>query len=140
MNIAIVLGNRMNDDATLSNIMIKRLNLTLEYIEKFHPDKVIVSGGIANPIAGVSEASGMKKWLVEHGIDEDLIILEDQSMTTGQNARFSVPIAKSFNPDIITVITSCDHHFSKYYSVAQIFNGEINDEKIRTLYYTDTTM
>ena len=30
MKIAIILGNRMNDDGTISNTMKKRLDLTLE--------------------------------------------------------------------------------------------------------------
>lgn len=137
MKVCIVLGNRMNDDATLSNKMIKRLELTLYYYNEYHPNKIIVSGGIANPVAGVSEASGMHKWLVEHGIPDEVIIEEGNSMTTVQNAKFSVPIAKSFNPDTIIVITSSDHHFSPYYSVAQVFNEQINDEKIKVFYLTD---
>lgn len=137
MNIAIILGNRMNDDGTLSSIMVKRLELALKYHEKYHPDKIIVSGGIANPVAGVSEASGMHKWLVAHGVDSNVIIEEDKSMTTRENAKFSIPIAKTFNPDTITVITTSDHHFSPYYSVAQVFNEQIDDETIDVFYLTD---
>ena len=140
MNIVIVLGNRINDDGSLSAIMQKRLKLTLEYYQNFKPDHIIVSGGLANEAAGITEAKAMKEYLVSHGIKDEVIILEDNSHTTVENAKFSVPIAKSFNPDLITVITTCDHHHKNYYSVADIFNSAINDEKIRALYYTDTNL
>ena len=137
MKIAIVLGNRMRDDGSLSDIMVKRLNLALKCDQEYHPDYFIVSGGVADEVAGVSEASGMKKWLVSHGMPEEKIIMEDQSHTTRENAIFSVPIAKKYHPDTIIVITSSDHYEVQSYSVVSLFNHEINDPKIISLYYTD---
>ena len=93
MKIAIILGNRMNDDGTISNTMKKRLDLTLELYNEYKPDKIIVSGGIANKVANISEASKMEEYLIEKGLDPELIIKEDNSMTTRENALYSVPIA-----------------------------------------------
>ena len=138
MKIAIVLGNRMNDDGSLSNIMIKRLNLTLKFDGLYHPDLIITSGGIANPIAGVAEGSAMKEWLIKHGIEERRIIAEVESHTTRENALFSVPIALQYHPDTIIVITSSDHYEARSYSVVSIFNNAINNQSIDTIFYTNS--
>ena len=90
MKIAIILGNRMNDDGTISNTMKKRLDLTLELYNEYKPDKIIVSGGIANKVANISEASKMEEYLIEKGLDPELIIKEDNSMTTRENALYSL--------------------------------------------------
>ena len=97
MKVAIILGNRMNDDGTISATMKKRLDLTIELFNELKPDKIIVSGGIANEVANVSEASKMEEYLLSKGIDKDLIIQENKSHTTRENALFSVPIAESLN-------------------------------------------
>lgn len=138
MKIAIVLGNRMNDDGSLSKIMIKRLLLTLKFDKVYHPDLIITSGGIANELAGVAEGAKMKEWLIEHGIEEERIIAEVESHTTRENAMYSVPIALSYHPDTIIVITSSDHYEARNYSVVSIFNNAINDDTIDTIFYTNS--
>ena len=140
MKIAIVLGNRMNDDGSLSEIMLKRLALTLKFDALYHPDLIITSGGIANPIAGVAEGAKMKEWLIEHGIEEKRIIAEVESHTTRENAQYSVPIALKFHPDTIIVITSSDHYEARNYSVVSIFNNAINDPNIDTIFYTNSAL
>ena len=140
MKIAIVLGNRMNDDGSLSTIMLKRLALTLKFDAMYHPDLIITSGGVANPVAGVAEGAKMKEWLIAHGIEEKRIIAEVESHTTRENALYSVPIALKYNPDTIIVITSSDHYEARSYSVVSIFNNAINDPKIDTIFYTNSEL
>ena len=50
----VVLGNYLNDDGTPSSYLIKRLSLTLDAYQKFHPNKIIVSGH--TPTALIDEA------------------------------------------------------------------------------------
>ena len=64
MEVAIVLGNRMNDDGSLSEIMKTRLALTLRLIAEHSPDKIILSGGPANPKANVTEAEAMERFQI----------------------------------------------------------------------------
>lgn len=111
--IAIVLGNRLNDDGTISKIQKERLEMVEEVEELFNPKYYILSGGLANKKAGITEAKAMYNYLEEKGIDKTKLILEDKSLTTIQNAANSVPIAKSLGADIILVITS-KYHFADY--------------------------
>ena len=60
MKALILLGNRMNDDGTLSAAMLERLALAEARYRKGDVDLIIVSGGLANPEAGVTEARAIR--------------------------------------------------------------------------------
>ena len=86
--IGIILGNRLNDDGSITKLMKHRLELALELEKNFDLDKIIVSGGIANKKANVSEASVMASYLIEKGISAEKIIIEDQSMSIISSGAF----------------------------------------------------
>ena len=119
--IFVVLGNYLNDDGTPSSYLIKRLSLTLDAYQKFYPNKIIVSGGVANKKAGVSEAKVMKDYLISKGIDESIIIEEDLSMSTRENAFNSMPIIEKLGEDEIVIISSIEHFVGQSYNVLKYF-------------------
>lgn len=137
MKVAIILGNRMNDDGTISATMKKRLDLTIELFNELKPDKIIVSGGIANEVANVSEASKMEEYLLSKGIDKDLIIQENKSHTTRENALFSVPIAESLNASTIIVCSTIEHFIDMPYNPVKLFNDALKNKDIRIMIYTN---
>lgn len=63
---------------------------------------IIVSGG-KGPGEDISEAEAMKKYLLDNGIDEASIIMEDKSENTMENLTFSKEImeAKGFNTAVV---------------------------------------
>ena len=69
MRIAVVLGNRINDDGSFTSIMVRRLELALELYNNEMVDKIICSGGYANPSVNCSEAEKMKEYLVRSSDD-----------------------------------------------------------------------
>ncbi|MBR2956447.1 MAG: hypothetical protein IKC54_04575 [Clostridia bacterium] len=78
MKVLVTLGNRMNDDGTLSNAMLDRLGKTLEVEKDF--DRIVVTGGIAydkNVMKGLREAC---EWIapmtVYPGEDELLALVQ----------------------------------------------------------------
>lgn len=121
MKALIVLGNRMNDDGSLSDKMLVRLRLAEERYGKGDIDAVIVSGGLANPAAGSTEASVMKRELVLRGIPEDKITEEDRSLTTAQNAEYSVPLARSMGADVVVLCSSREHICRWYLNPVRLF-------------------
>ena len=123
--VAIILGNRLNDDGSMSEIMRKRLTATLKLNEFFAPTKIILSGGVANPKVGVSEAEVMRDYLVSRGVDGDKLVLEDKSMTTKQNAEFSVPMAVSLGATEILLCTSTEHMGRKFLNPIRLFSKEL---------------
>ena len=125
MKVAVVLGNRLNDDKSITPVMEQRLMLTLKLIAEHDPDKIIVSGGVANPAAGVSEAEVMRDWLVGHGVDKDTIVLEDKSLTTKHNAQFSVPILVGLGAKTVILCTSEEHMKRWYLNPLKLFKKQL---------------
>lgn len=121
MKVFVLLGNRMNDDGTLSDLMKLRLNLAVKYYEENKPEKIIVSGGVANKKAGVAEADKMEEFLLNAGIPQEVIIKEDKSLTTKQNAEFSCPKAKEIGADTMVLCTSKEHMTRWYLNPVRLF-------------------
>lgn len=133
MLVAVVLGNRINDDGSMSELMLKRLCMTLRINELFAPDKIIVSGGIANKKVNVSEARIMYDFLVENGVPSDKIVKEDKSLTTKQNAEFSVPIAAELGATEILLCTSAEHMQRPYLNPIKLFKKQLEQYSEITL-------
>lgn len=121
----IVLGNRLNDDGSISAVMKKRLDMALRLDELFKPDIIIVSGGIANEKAQESEASKMREYLLNNGISFNKIIMEDKSLSTKQNAEYSVPIAAKLGATEILLCTSIEHMSRAYLNPLKLFQKEL---------------
>jgi uncharacterized SAM-binding protein YcdF (DUF218 family) len=83
----IVLGAQVKKEGP-SVVLKYRLDTAAEYLKENPDTKCIVSGGKgSNEI--VSEAEGMREYLVANGIGTERIILEDRSTDTDENIRFS---------------------------------------------------
>lgn len=129
----ITLGNRLNDNGSISEILKKRLELTIEAITIFNPNYIVLSGGVANKKAKISEAEAMKEILIKDGIDENLIILENKSKTTYENAEYSIPIVIEKGVSRIVIVTSIDHY---NHDLCQIFSKMIKNHSVELIFYT----
>lgn len=133
MLVAVVLGNRMNDDATPTQLMLKRMQLTMEMFVKFNPDKIILSGGLANKKAGITEAQFMRNYLIEKGIPAEILVEENNSLSTKQNAQFSVPMAVEMGADEVIVVTSSEHMSRPFLNPLKLFQKQLGGKNV-TLY------
>jgi uncharacterized SAM-binding protein YcdF (DUF218 family) len=134
--VAIILGNRVNDDGSITKIQEQRLEMALEIEKEFQPDYFILSGGSPNKKAGISEALGMYNYLVDKGFDKDKLILEDQSYSTKQNAEFSIPIAEKLGADIVIVCSSLYHFEDLQYHALESFINGVKKTKMTLMIYT----
>lgn len=71
--------------------LAKRLNKAYEYHLKNPEASIIVAGG-QGPQEDIPEALAMKRYLVDKGVPEEKIIMEDKSTSTIENFRFSYDI------------------------------------------------
>lgn len=126
MLVLVVLGHRINDDGGMSELMSVRMKITLSAIEKFRPDKIILSGGVANSNVDSSEAKMMYDFLKVHGVAEEIMVMEDKSMTTKQNAEFSVPIAFELGATELLLITSPEHMHRKLLNPIKLFEKQLS--------------
>lgn len=134
--IVIVLGNRLNDDGSISEIQKQRLQLALELEQLYNPDYFILSGGLANPAAGRTEAEAMYENLIKMGMNEEKLIKENDSLTTVQNAYYSAPIAKKLGAEQVIICTSPYHIGDPRYKAMESFINEFKDTSIAVMCYT----
>ena len=142
MKVAIVLGYRLNNDSSCNNELILRLKTLIKLNKEVNLDKVILSGGSPNPYANISEAKAMYNYLVFEKFPKDKLIIEDKSMDTEGNARNSVPLALSLNPDIIYVVSSNYHFIRPLWNARRYFENEMrrNGKSIPLIFYSDANL
>lgn len=120
----IVLGFPATDDGQPTPLMKHRLDKALKIIASRDVGTVIVTGGAVQN--RFSEASVMKKYLVNKGVPEAKIIVEDQAKSTFGNAYESRKILKKYNLENPIIVTSEEHQarakatFSMYISKFRI--------------------
>lgn len=104
----IVLGAQWKSNGP-SYVLQKRLDKAVEYLQENPYTMVIVSGGQGSnePIA---EAVGMKGYLVEKGIAEERILVEDKSTNTYENLVFSACFLDK-ESDTVVLVTNNFHVF-----------------------------
>ena len=127
MHVLVVLGNRMNDDGTMTGLSVKRLNAAMRFAAAFGVDKIILSRGVANKKANHSEASAMREYLLANGIAADRLVCEDKSLTTEENAKYSVPIAAKLGATEVTIITSNEHMSRNFLNPIKLFEKELRN-------------
>ena len=111
----IVLGFKLNDDGTMQDELVKRLEAGLAVAQAYPESYIAVTGGGTsknNP--DVTEGGLMRDWLLEHGVEEERIIVEDSAPNTVGNAENTFRILKEQyeNVDAVVIVTS-DYHIPR---------------------------
>lgn len=79
-DVAVILGNKVNEDGTLSKRLEKRLETGLGLYLKGRVKKIIVSGGLGRE--GYYEGDKMKEYLLLNGVVDSAIVVDNQGNTT----------------------------------------------------------
>jgi len=85
----LVLGAGLRNGTELTLSLKDRLDATLEYIHNNNNDSYIVVSGGQGPDEGIPEALAMANYLIANSIPKNKIILEDKSVDTFENFKFS---------------------------------------------------
>lgn len=107
---AIVLGAKVKKGNIPSLALQYRLEAALVYAKEYTHVKLVLSGG-QGPDEDIEEAIVMRDFLLENGIDENRLIIEDKATSTYENLLFSQEILPS-NINSVTIITS-DYHLQR---------------------------
>lgn len=111
----VLLGGGIYDKAPVSlgrvgspsEIAMGRL-VELVRLYRVAPKKIVVSGGIV--ISGeISESQVYKNFLMDLGVKEEDIIIEERSKTTAENAKYTKEIADKNSFKKVIVVTSATH-------------------------------
>ena len=109
-----------------------RLRSALKLLEHYPNSSCIVSGGQGKNET-ISEAESMRAWLVEHGIDNERIYMEDKSTDTLENIEYSFNVMEENNLSTDKIIG-----VSNRYHLARISWIASQDGVSMTLYPSDT--
>jgi uncharacterized SAM-binding protein YcdF (DUF218 family) len=86
-DLAVVLGNHVAADGTVSGRLVRRLDRALELYQQGKVPTIIVSGG-RDP-GSPFEAEAMKRYLVERGVPADAVVEDRGGENTYLTARFT---------------------------------------------------
>ena len=105
---AIVLGLALENGKAAKDLLF-RLEAAEKYMEK-NPNTILILTGGNPDSSGRTEADVMRELLLERGIPEEQMILEDQAKTTWENFRNTVRLA---DPEKAVVLISSNYHMDR---------------------------
>ncbi|PID02282.1 vancomycin resistance protein [Sporosarcina sp. P2] len=105
---AIILGAKVNGEVPSLSLRY-RLESAVEYATQFPHVQLVLAGGQGKD-EDISEAEAMYRFLQQHGIAKERLVMEDQSTSTNENLQFSQNII----PEVagVTIISS-DYHLAR---------------------------
>ncbi|GAM13913.1 YdcF family protein [Mesobacillus selenatarsenatis] len=104
----IILGARVK--GKVPSLALKyRIDHAANYLKE-NPNTIAIASGGKGPGEDISEAECIKRELIQHGIEESRIILEDKSTDTYENIGFSEKFIPE-NAEIGLVVTNDFHIF-----------------------------
>lgn len=103
----VTLGYALNPDGSMHDILVKRLETTLD-MAKANPEAMIVlTGGV--PQNHKTEGKLMADWLIERGVSAARIIEENYATSTVDNALYSSYALARHGIKHATIISSASH-------------------------------
>lgn len=118
---AIVLGCRVKGEVP-SRILSERTNAAYEYLQTHEQAVAVLSGGRGEGEL-ISEAECMKRLLLERGIDEKRLLIEEQSVNTQTNLSNSKKLLEETLgevPSQVVIITSEFHEYRATFHAKQL--------------------
>lgn len=111
----IVLGAGLTSGRTPSLILQDRLDTAIKYYKENPKEYIVLSGG-QGVDEDLPESHAMKKYLLDKGIDDNQIIIEDKSRNTNENFKFSKEkieehSKKTINQIQVKIVTTDFHAF-----------------------------
>lgn len=134
-SVIIVLGCRVNGTSP-SPMLMQRINAACRVLEE-HPETIAIASGGQGADEAVSEAECIKRVLVQRGIDESRIILEDKSTSTRENMAFSKRILEELESggyELSEVaVVSNEYHLMRARKIAKKQGMEVKCIPARTV-------
>ena len=128
----IILGCQIKKDGTLTKLLKGRVDRAIEFSqmqkEKTGKDLIFVPSGGKGTDEIISEAQAMKNYLMEQGIKEENILIEDKSRNTFENIKFSNKLIKDKSINSQIAFSTTNYHVFRAGTIAS--NQNINIEGI----------
>ena len=104
---AVVLGNKVNVDGTLSIQLEKRMECALNLYKSERVKGFIVSGGLGKE--GHYEGDKMKEYLLKNGIPDSLIVVDNNGINTRNTVINTINLQNSLHYENLIVVSQYYH-------------------------------
>lgn len=106
-DIVVILGNKVNEDGTLSKRLEKRLECGLNLYRNRRVNKILVSGGLGKE--GFYEGDKMKDYLTENGVPDSVVIVDNLGDNTVKTVNNTLKLKDSLNFRSLIVVSQYFH-------------------------------
>ncbi len=122
----IILGCGIRKDGSPSPLLRGRVDRALRFAEKQKAltgkEPIFVPSGGQGPDEPISEAASMKRYLLEQGVPEERILVEDRSADTFENMKFSKALIQAVKPDGKVAFSTTNYH---------VFRGGLKARRVK---------
>jgi len=108
-DVAVVLGNRVKADTSLSSALQGRVDKALLLYRQGRVKMIMVSGGMSKTTTKVPEGLAMKRYLIGKGVPADKIIEDNDGENTYLTAKDYIPVRDSLHLSTVIVVSSYYH-------------------------------
>ncbi len=138
-DVIVVLANTVNPDGSISNRLKSRIDKGLELYNAHYAPLIVVSGGMGKE--GYNEAQVMQRYLLEQGVPQHAIIVDDTGINTQATAEHTRDLLRKKNLQSAIVVTQTYHILRSIYSfrragVPTIYHAHADYYEVRDIYST----
>ncbi|MGI4874196.1 MAG: YdcF family protein [Janthinobacterium lividum] len=106
-DVGVILGNKVNEDGTLSERLRQRLGCGLRLYRQGCVRRLLVSGGLGKE--GFAEGSKMRDYLRAQGVPDSVITVDNKGNTTRQTARNAWRLKNELRVKSVLVVSQFYH-------------------------------
>lgn len=106
-DVAVILGNKVNEDGTLSERLKARVDCGYEIYKSGQVKKILVSGGLGKE--GHYEGSKMKEYLIRKGVPDSVIFVDDKGNNTLLTVQNTLKLQDSIQFESIITVSQYYH-------------------------------
>lgn len=118
-NSIIILGAGLLEGERVSKLLSDRIDKAISIYHACFDKPLIIPSGGKGEDEKISEAEAMKRYLLDKGIPEESIVLEDESKTTYENIVNSKRILDAMDGEKNTVVVSSNFHVYRALKIAK---------------------
>ena len=107
VDLIVILGNKVNEDGTLSERLKARMIAGLELFKHGKAKRILVSGGLGKE--GFYEGSKMKEFLLKNDVPDSVILVDNKGNNTLLTVQNTLKLKDEFHFKSITVISQFYH-------------------------------
>ena len=106
-DLAVILGNKVNSDGSLSERLQKRVECGLQLYKNKRVSKILVSGGFGKE--GFYEGTKMKDYLIKKGVPEAAILVDNKGRNTLATVENTLKLKDSLKFKSLIIVSQYFH-------------------------------